>query len=302
MRIGGKTFREVIFIDFEFYAPPGERPRPICMVVYEMVSGRRFRIALWGCTHPVPPFAMGPDVLFCAYYASAEIGCLLVLGWPVPVNVLDLFVEFRVLTNGRVLPCGSGLLGALAFYGLNPMDAAEKEEMRALAMRGGPYTADEMRALLEYCESDVAALQKLFQAILLLIDIERALLRGWYMCAAATMEHHGIQIDMDSYHTVFERWDRIQDRLIAQVDERYHVYEGRTFKVERFKAFLMRHGIGWPTLETGELALDDDTFKSASSEEFVGNFGARTSPDSRQLPARTGPQRLLISPALPFLS
>jgi UDP-N-acetyl-D-glucosamine dehydrogenase len=56
-------------------------------------------------------------------------------------------------------------------------------------------------------------------------------------------------------------------------------------------------------VDNARLIIDTrNALKSASSEEFVGNFGARTSPDSRQLPARTGPQRLLISPALPFLS
>ena len=31
-----------------------------------------------------PPYPTGADVLFVAYYASAEIGCHLALGWPVP--------------------------------------------------------------------------------------------------------------------------------------------------------------------------------------------------------------------------
>ena len=30
-----------------------------------------------------------------AYYASAEMGCHLALGWKLPVNILDLFPEFR---------------------------------------------------------------------------------------------------------------------------------------------------------------------------------------------------------------
>ncbi len=48
----------------------------------------------------LPPFPIGPDSLFVAYYASAELGCFPALGWPMPARVLDLFCEFRHLTNG----------------------------------------------------------------------------------------------------------------------------------------------------------------------------------------------------------
>ena len=53
---------------------------------------------------------IGPDVLIVAYYASAEIGCHLALGWPVPQRVLDLFTEFRNQTNGIPPVSGAGLL------------------------------------------------------------------------------------------------------------------------------------------------------------------------------------------------
>lgn len=44
------------------------------------------------------------------------------------MNVIDLFAEHRVETNGRKLPCGNGLLGALAIRGLAHIDAGEKDE------------------------------------------------------------------------------------------------------------------------------------------------------------------------------
>jgi hypothetical protein len=83
---------------------------------------------------------------------------MLELGWPVPARMLDLFAEFRVMTNGMPLQHGNGLLGAMLHFGLDALDAAEKEEWRELAMRGGPYTAMEQTGLLDYCESDVTAL------------------------------------------------------------------------------------------------------------------------------------------------
>jgi hypothetical protein len=70
------------------------------------------------------------------------------LGWPKPTNILDLFTEFRDRTNGLELPAGAGLIGALAYFGLDTIGSQEKTEMRELAMRGGFYTEDERGALL----------------------------------------------------------------------------------------------------------------------------------------------------------
>ena len=55
-----------------------------------------------------------------------------------PARILDLFTEFRDRTNGLTTARGAGLLGALTYFGLDAMGAIEKEEMRALVMRGGP--------------------------------------------------------------------------------------------------------------------------------------------------------------------
>src|SRR6516165_7763330 len=88
------SFKEVWLCDFEFGSNPGDRPEVRCLVAKEYHSGRLLR--LWaddlGST---PPFDVGPGSLFVAYYASAELGCFLSLGWPIPIRILDLFTEFR---------------------------------------------------------------------------------------------------------------------------------------------------------------------------------------------------------------
>ena len=38
------AFREVWAVDFEFVAPPGERPTPVCLVARELKSGRTIRL------------------------------------------------------------------------------------------------------------------------------------------------------------------------------------------------------------------------------------------------------------------
>src|SRR5262249_35700267 len=46
-----------------------------------------------------------------------------------------------------------------------------------------------------------------------------------------------------------------------EIDRDYGVFEGRTFKAERFAAWLVREQIPWPLLDTGRLDLSDGTFR-----------------------------------------
>lgn len=256
------AFREVWVVDFEFVALPGERPQPVCLVAHELTSNRKIRLwreDLLGLSSP--PYSISDDALFVAYYASAELGCHLSLDWSLPAHVLDLYVEFRNATNGKPTFYGQGLLGALAWYGLDGIDAQEKEAMRELILSGGPWTASEQQAILAYCESDVTATAKLLRAMWPGLDLTRARLRGRYMPAAARMEHTGVPIDVRSLHTLREHWTAIKDRLIARINAPYGVYEGRTFKEQRWAAWLARNGIPWPRLVSGGLALDDNTFR-----------------------------------------
>jgi hypothetical protein len=255
-------FREIWLVDFEFIAGSGERPVPVCLVAREFRSGRLIR-AFGGELQRLrtPPYPTSPDALIVAYYASAELGCHLALGWPMPARVLDLFTEFRCRTSGLAPPHGNSLLGALTWHGLDAMDAIEKEAMRALVLRGGPYTDAERNAILDYCQSDVDALVQLLPAMVAEIDLPRALLRGRYMAAAAWIEWQGVPIDTTILALLRKRWEQIKDRLIADIDHDYGVFEGRTFKAERWAAWLARAGIAWPILESGALAMDDDTFR-----------------------------------------
>jgi hypothetical protein len=153
------------------------------------------------------------------------LGCYLALGWPMPVRILDLFVEFKCATAALTVPCGHGLLGAMAHHGLPAIASAEKDAMRDLAMRGGEYSEDEQIALVDYCQTDVDALARLLPAMLPVIDLDRALLRGRYMAAAARMEWAGIPIDREALEQVREQWGPIKRRLIEKVDERFGVFE-----------------------------------------------------------------------------
>jgi DNA polymerase-1 len=128
----------------EFVAEPGCVPDVVCMVARELGSDRL--IQLWRDDFkPDPPFDVGADALFVAYMASAEMGYFLQLGWPMPINVLDLYTEFRSETNGLTLPHGRGLLGALSRHALSSISKEEKRDMRDLVLAGGPWSEEQRR-------------------------------------------------------------------------------------------------------------------------------------------------------------
>ena len=254
-----RTFREVWLVDFEFSAPAGERPTPVCVVAREYFSNRLIHLFADELGDR-PPFPTNEDDLFVAYFASAEIGCFLGLGWEAPKRILDPWTEQRVLTNGRP-GVKHGLLNTLEYYGLDSIAAIEKTEMRELAMRSGPYTSAEQVSLLDYCQTDVDALAGLLPVMLPKIDLPRALLRGRYMASVAQMEHSGIPIDANILGLLRRHWDSIKDRLIAEVDRDYGVFDGQTFKQYRFARWLVENHIPWPRTQDGRLALDRDTFR-----------------------------------------
>jgi DNA polymerase family A len=269
-------YRSIVAVDFEFEfgghasfddaSRSGERPRPVCMVARELRTGQEWRMwrnELLASTRA--PFPVGPDSIFATYYASAELGCFRALGWPKPANVLDLFIEFRGRTNGLATPAGAGLVGALTYFGLDTIGSQEKDALRLSILRGGPWSENERAEIIAYCATDIDALERLLPAMLPHIDLPRALLRGRYMAAAAAMEWNGPPIDVPALALLRENWERIQNDLIAEIDTAYGVFDGRSFKANRWAAYLARHNIPWPMLESGALALDKDTFRQMAA-------------------------------------
>lgn len=252
-------------VDFEFRSLDGlegNLPEVVCMVAHQWPEGPRFGI--WKDEldkMAAAPFPTGDGALFVAFYASAEMDCFQQLGWRMPSHLLDLFTEFRWLTNGLSPAHGNGLLGALLYFGLPSIQAEQKTAMRDLVLSGGPWDDADQEAIIDYCETDVVSLGHLLGAMGSLLDIPRALLRGRYMQAVSSIQRYGIPIDVHTMSLLKLRWENIQDQLITQMDKDYGVYEGRTFKSQRWHEFLIRNDIPWPTLENGRLDMADDTFR-----------------------------------------
>jgi len=255
----------IYLLDFEFHPAHGREgnpPEPVCMVVRKWPSGITERY--WQCDLKrlaAAPFPTGEKALCVAYFASAELDCFQVLGWPPPANVLDLFAEFRCITNGLRLTHGSTLLGAMLYYGLPCISGEQKDAMRDLVLTGGPWSAIEQFEILNYCETDVVALEQLLNAMNDEIDWPRALLRGRYMQAVSHIQMNGVPLDVEVFELLKLLWSSIQDQLIAEIDDDYGVYDGRTFKIDRFEAYLMASDIPWPRLESGRLDMRDNTFR-----------------------------------------
>jgi DNA polymerase family A len=58
-----------------------------------------------------------------------------------------------------------------------------------------------------------------------------------------------------------ENWAAIKLGLISAIDADFGVFDGSTFKQDRFLAYLARERIRWPLLPTGKPKLDSDTFR-----------------------------------------
>jgi DNA polymerase I len=265
------SFEEIWMVDFEFnQTAEGDNPLPVCMVAQEYHTGRTIRV--WQdqlLAMLVPPFRIDLGVLFVAYFAGAELSCFKVLGWALPVCIIDLYPEFRNETNGKKLPSGRGLIGALIYHGYKSIDKIEKEEMRNLVLRGGPWTPEEQVAILDYCETDVVALKHLLDCMADKFTVY-SLIRGNYLKAIAHMEYAGIPVDIEIYGKLKKHWATLQNDLIEETNKKYGVYEDGAFKMALFQKYLADNNIAWPMLESynskGQLVVTpdtkDDTFKT----------------------------------------
>jgi DNA polymerase I len=261
------AFEEIWNVDCEYQRPvDSERPVIVCLAARELYSRREVRL-FREALHQLraPPFDIGPRSLVVAFSCPAEASCFYVLGWGMPANVLDLYAERLLETNGRrVLDSAVSLLGSLARYKLPAMSVAHKEAMRAQIMGQNAWDATERSAILDYCMEDVDASERLLQAMdeVDAIDWPRALWRGSYMWATAAIEHAGIPLDAELYWRVRDRWEAMRHLLIARVDADYRVFVEDSFNRRHFAEWLAARGIPWPRLPSGQLCLEQEVFKA----------------------------------------
>lgn len=252
--------KETWAVDYEFYGGNGNPQIPICYCAKNVLTGQEIK-------HWITPDETGPlypvndSSLFLAYYSSAEFGCHIPLKFKLPTYVCDLYSEFKNLTNGLRVPHGYGILGACVFYGIPGTDALEKDLWRNRILQGPPFSSKEQEGILEYCLNDVKMTVSLFEKMKPQIKLNEALIRGVFPKAVAWMESWGIPIDTESLERLKSDWDILKIKLISKVNAPYLVYEGTTFKIERFKEYLEREKIPWEFTVSGLPRTDEDFFR-----------------------------------------
>jgi hypothetical protein len=96
------NFGTIVVGDFEYEVAEGELPNVLCAVFYVLDEHLRHTatICLWrGEFNQNPPFDIGPDSVFVAYSAWAEMTCFQVLGWKFPQHIFDCHTAFLATTN-----------------------------------------------------------------------------------------------------------------------------------------------------------------------------------------------------------
>jgi len=212
-------FARVILEDFEFISVPGERPDVVCGVFHNLDTGQTARLTRDQLTNQ-PPYDIGPDTLVVSFVANAEMACHLALGWPIPKNILDLSPEFKCHVNGKgISRKNQGLIGALQYFGLSAIAPKRKDAMRERIMKGWPFTAEELKQILDYCAEDVEMLRQLLFKLLPHIDLPLALHNSESVAALARSEHIGVPIDMEIFPELTDKkcWREMRDSMVPLV-------------------------------------------------------------------------------------
>jgi len=282
------NFTRVVVCDFEYEVTPGDLPNVLCMVAQVLDENLRHlqTIKLWrGDFGAEPPFDIGPDALFVAYSAWAEMTCFKVLGWRFPVHIFDQHTAYLASTNilepyepdeVRHKP-RKRLPDACRAYEIAGWENIDKEDIAQSIGNGtwrGRYSPEE---ILAYCAEDVR------MELLLL----RAQIRGnrqfppadvphiihWSNYSAkciALIQARGMPLDMRLWGLVQENKPAVIKELLRRFDPSHDddepIYDAEGgWSYRRFEQWLLRAGIGaWPRLASGRLDTDDKIFKLMS--------------------------------------
>src|ERR1700730_10320776 len=158
-------FRRIVVCDTEYEVTSGGLPDLLCLVAY--VSDENLQhvrtIRRWrGEFGSKPPFDVGPDTLFCAYSAWAELTIFKVMGWSFPVHVFDLHTAYLAASNfllpydpdeKRIKP-RKRLSDACQAYGIKGWENLDKKQM-AEDIGNGLWRKYGQPMVFSYCEEDV---------------------------------------------------------------------------------------------------------------------------------------------------
>lgn len=273
-------FDEIVFVDTEFYVIDGNLPTVICVVFYELRARRVTRLWLWGRRAPEPPgFLRSSRALFIAYTATAELVVFLVLDWPMPRYVLDLNVEMRNVTNGERPTTFISLHEAARLLRVPYLDLEYKNQMRDIAMAGGPAVEAHREALLRYCEQDVRVMVPILERLRPSLSLPHALIRGDYVKASALIEHRGLPVNLAGYQLIRAYQEPLRRHIAEQCNrDIWPLYDAGRFRQERFTAFVQSLGAArtWPRTATGLYRADVEETLNVMGRRYPAVEALRT--------------------------
>jgi DNA polymerase I len=291
-------FGTVVVCDFEYEVASGDLPDVLCMVAHVLDENLQHvrTVRLWrGEFGSVPPFDIGPDSLFVAYSAWAEMTCFKVLGWEFPKYIFDEHTAYLAASN-ILLPHSPDeirkkprkrLSDACRAYDLEGWERIDKEAIQKAIGDGtwrGRYSPEE---ILDYCAEDVRMEALLLRAQLcgrprlLPADVPRVLHWSNYSAKCiALIQARGMPIDMHLWNLVQENKSAVIGALLRRFDpshgdeDRIYTPEGE-WSYQRFEQWLRRTGvIAWPRPDSGKLNIDSDAFRMMYSVPGIENLHA----------------------------
>ena len=208
-----------------------------------------------------PPFDIGPDALFVAYSAWAEMTCFIVLGWKFPEHIFDLHTAYLAASN-ILLPYNpdevrkrqrKGLSDACRAYGIEGWERIDKETI-ASDIGEGRWRKYGREAVFDYCEEDVRKSTLLLRqatarprSICRAADVERVLHWSNYSAkAVAQIQARGMPIDMPLWNLVQENKTAVIGELLRRFDPSHgsedpiYTPEGE-WSYARFERWLVEH-------------------------------------------------------------
>jgi DNA polymerase I len=277
-------FTAIVVADFEYEIDDNGLPDVLCMVAYVLDSNLRHlrTIRMWrGEFGTMPPFDTGPDALFVAYSAWAEMTCFMTLGWQFPVYIFDLHTAYLAASN-TLLPHDPDearkkprrrLSDACRAYDIVGWESIDKETI-ARDIGEGRWRDHGQEAVLTYCTEDVRASAQLLCAQLYgrpglpAANVERVLHWSNYSSkATAQIQARGMPINVPLWDLVQENKAAVIGELLRQFDPSHgsgnpiYTPEGE-WSYARFESWLISAGVvAWPRLESGRLDVDSDAFR-----------------------------------------
>jgi DNA polymerase I len=218
-------FTQVVVADFEYEIAAGDLPNVLCMVAYVLDEKLRHvrTIRLWrGEFGPTPPFDIGPDTLFVAYSAWAEMTCFLALHWKFPTHIFDQHTAYLAASN-ILLPYNPDearkkprkrLSDACRAHGIEGWERIDKETISKVIGNGTWCEKFNPQDVFDYCDEDVRMSVQLLRAqVRAGADVPRVLHWSNYSAKAiAQIQARGMPIDM-------ALWDLVQENKLAVIGE-----------------------------------------------------------------------------------